>query len=78
MVLVFFFLLRQFACDGLIVVRMARIIRIVRMRMNVLMLVGMNQIAVAMFVGVLVGMLMLVSITLFEFIVFHGCFLSSV
>jgi hypothetical protein len=48
---------------------------VVRMRMQMLMLVRVHQIAVTMLMGVLVRMLMHVRLGRFEFVVFHACLL---
>jgi hypothetical protein len=51
--------------------------RSVRMRMNVLMLMRVNQVAVTMFMGVLMDVLMHMRLSRFGFIFFHRSLLFS-
>jgi hypothetical protein len=71
MVFVLLVLLCFFTGGGFVFVRMAFILRVVPMRMNMLVLVGVNQIAVAMFMSVLVGMLMGVWFVRIDFFFWH-------
>jgi hypothetical protein len=58
MVFVLLALLCPFSGGGFVFVRVALIFHVVPVRMSMLVLMGVNQIAVAMFMSVLVGMLM--------------------
>ena len=61
MVFVFLLFLGLFAGCGLIFVRMAGIVSLMRVGVRMLVLVGVDEIAVAMLVGVFVSVLMLVT-----------------